>query len=107
MIAGRAEAANLAVITQPPTILNLAVFLVAGAAVVICLQVWSVVKGGYLSRSWQLFGAGFALLLISQLSVLLQTFEIVVLPVWVTPTLLALMAALFCYGAFETRRVLS
>ena len=52
VLAGRAEAANLAVITQPPNLLNLAIFVAACVAAVISSQIVSVVRGGFLSRSW-------------------------------------------------------
>jgi len=103
----RAEAANLAVITSPPTILNLGTLLLALAAVVVGFQLLQAVRGGSLSRPWQIFIGGFAVLSLSQLSMLLQSFEIVSLPVWVTPALMILCAGIFFYGLFETKRVLT
>ena len=103
---GEAEAANLAVITSPPTILNLLTFLLALAAVTVCLRVLAALKGGYLSKSWQLLVAGFGLLGLSQLSSLLQAFEIISLPVWVAPFLMGLWVGTFFYAVFEAKRVL-
>lgn len=105
-LAGSAEAANLAVIKNPPTILNLAVLLLALAGMIIGLQLLGVLKGGYLSRAWQIFVAGFGVLVLAQVAVLLQTFEIVSLPTWVAPSLTALFAGVFFYGIFETKRIL-
>jgi len=105
--AGRTEAANFAVITAPPTILNLAVLLLAFAGIVVGLQLLGIVRGGFLSRAWQIMVAGFAVLALAQLSILLQTFEIVSLPSWVAPSLMVLWAGVFFYGLFETKRILA
>jgi len=101
------QAANLAVITSPPTILNLIILLLAGAGVVLGLQLLGVLKGGYLSRAWQIFVAGFGVLALCQITILLQTFEIVAVPAWVSPALAAVWAGVFFYAVFETRRILA
>ncbi|RKX25805.1 MAG: hypothetical protein DRP45_05075 [Candidatus Zixiibacteriota bacterium] len=103
----RSEAADLALITSPPTMLNLMVLVLAFAAVAICFRVFTAVKGGSLSRSWQLFMGGFAILGLSQMSSLFQTLEVVSLPVWVTPGLSLLWVVALLYGVIETKRVLS
>lgn len=104
--APRAEAANLAVITAPPTLLNIVIFLVALAAAVLCWQVASVVKGGLLSRSWQIFMAAFALLALGQAVSIAATIEIVELPNFIVPAILVAMAGTFLYGVLETKRTL-
>ncbi len=101
------QAANLAVITSPPTLLNILVLLFAGACLFICFQVLTLVKGGQLSRSWQMFLIAFSLLVISQLANLLNTFEILNIPNFVVPVLMMLTVGLFLYGIYETKRVLS
>ena len=105
--AGSAEAANLAVITNPPTALSAVVFLVACAGLAFGFQVLSLVKGGLFSRIWQMFIGGFLLLALSQAAILLEQFEILVLPGFVVPALLLGMAAVFSYGIVEAKRVLS
>jgi hypothetical protein len=107
MLTGSAQAANLAVITSPPTILNLIIMLLAIAGIVIGIQLMNSMKGGLLGRAWQIFIVGFGVLVLGQASVLLQTFEIIVLPDWVAPGLMVLWAGLFFYGVFETKRVLA
>jgi len=104
--AGEAQAANLAVIKSPPTILDLVVLLLAFAAVAVGYQLLGSLKGGYLSRSWQLFIGGFAVVALSQIAKLLHTFEIVVLPVWIAPMLLVCGVGVLFYGVFETKRIL-
>jgi len=107
LLATDANAANLAVITSPPTLLNLVILLLACAGIVLGLQLLGVLKGGYLSRAWQIFVAGFGVLALCQVTILLQTFEIVALPTWVSPALAVIWAGVFFYGVFETRRVLA
>jgi len=104
---GSAQAANLAVITSPPTILNLVILLVAIGAIVVGLKLLDALRGGLLQKSWKMFLIGFAVLVLAQASALLQTFEIMALPIWVTPGLMAVWSGLFFYAVFETRRVLS
>ncbi len=106
-LAGRAEAANFAVITSPPTILNLAVMFLGVAGVVVGIQLINILKGGFLSRAWQIFVAGFAVVILAQLAILLPTFEIIDLPAWVAPGLTVLWAGVFFYGIFETKRILA
>jgi hypothetical protein len=102
----KAEAANFAVITAPPTMLSVLVLLFAGAGVVVCSQVWGSVKGGRLGKVWQLFMIGFMLLLMSRLAELAGTFEIVMLPELVTPGLMVVMTGVFVYGLLEAKKVL-
>jgi len=106
-LTGNAQAANFAVITAPPTILNLLVLGLGIAGIAIGFQVLNVLKGGYLSRAWQIFVAGFVVLVFSQIAVLLPTFEIVNLPNWVAPGLTVLWVGTLFYGIFETKRVLA
>lgn len=102
-----AQAANLAVITSPPTILNILVFLFACACLFVCSQVLGLVKGGQLSKSWQMFLLGFTVLAISQIASLLETFEVLALPGFVVPIMMVVMVGLFLYGMYETKRILS
>jgi hypothetical protein len=106
-LAGRTEAANFAVITSPPTLLNVFILGFAVACVAGASRVLTLVRGGHLSRSWQLFTAGFVVLVLCQLAILGNAFELITLPSFVVPAGLALMCGLFLYGIFETRRVLS
>jgi hypothetical protein len=102
-----AKAANLAVITSPPTILSILVFLFACSCLFLCSQVLGLVKGGQMSKSWQMFLLAFTVLAISQIASLLHTFEILAVPGFVVPVLMVLMVGLFLYGMYETKRVLS
>lgn len=105
--AGEAHAANLAVIAQPPTILNLVVLIVSAVAAVVCFGIVGAVKGGQMQRAWQIFMFGFVLLALSQITMLLPVFEIVALPIWISPALMAGCLALLTYGVVEVKRVLA
>jgi hypothetical protein len=106
-LSGRAEAANLAVIVSPPALLNLIVLGLAVAAIVIGVPLLRVIKGGYLSRPWQLFIAGFGVLALAQFLGLIRVLEIAAVPLWITAALTAVWAGTFFYGVFETKKVLS
>ena len=101
------QAANLAVIASPPTMFSLFVLFVAGACLFGSFQVMGQVKGGYLSRSWQMFFFGFALLAISQLASIGSAMELFSLPELFTPLMLLLMSGLFAFGVFSARNTLS
>ncbi len=101
-----AHAANLAVITQPPTILNLVVFLLACVSALFCYHVLAAVKGGHLSKSWKFFVIGFGVLAANQLVGLLQTFEVVALPLWVSPALMVAWIGVFFYAVVDAKRIL-
>ena len=103
----RAEAANLAVITTPPTMLNI-VILVCG---IICaggaFRVLSAVRGGQLSRCWNFFVAAFGLLVVTQFLSVLNAIEVFALPGFVMPACLAAMTGLFLLGVLEAKKTLS
>jgi len=105
--ASRAEAANFAVITSPPTMLNVFILVFATSCVAGTLKVLALVRGGQLSKSWQLFLAGFGVLVLSELAILANSFEIIMVPSFVIPAGLVLMSGLFLFGIIETKRALS
>ena len=105
-LAPEAQAANLAMIKSPPTMLNVLVFFGSVACAVGSYRVVGLVRGGLLSKSWHFLMGGFAALALSQLLSLLGTFELLVLPAFVVPALLLIMAGLIAYGVFEVVRTL-
>jgi hypothetical protein len=106
-LADSAHAANLAVITTPPGLMSVAVFLVAVACIILCTQVLSVIRGGLLGRGWRVFTLSFVLLALSQVAMLLNSMEILSIPEYVVPALLVAMSGAFLYGVLETKRTLS
>jgi hypothetical protein len=101
-----AAAANLAVITSPPTLLKVVVMGVAIGCLVGTVKLLSVLKGGFLFKGWQIFMFGFAVLAVCQLASLLNDLEIFSLPDFVAPALWVVACALFLYGIFETKKTL-
>ncbi len=101
-----ANAANLAVITNPPTIFSLLVLIVAVAGLVGAFKVADLVRGGLMSKSWQMFIVGFVVLALAQVASLLQAFEILALPSFVVPMMFVVMVGMFAYGVHEAKRTL-
>lgn len=101
-----AHAANFAVITQTPTMLSAIVFLVGIGCLVGSLKILSLIKGGLLFKSWQIFLSAFIVLIISQAANLINDIEIFILPSFVVPALLLLAIGLFMLGVFETKKTL-
>lgn len=97
---------TVVVAAAPPFFMTLLTFVAAAACVVFCFQVFSLVRGGKLSRSWLLFTSGFCILAISQILVILSGFGVVTNTPYLVPVLLFVMSGLFIYGLTEAKRVL-
>ena len=106
LLGGNAHAANFAVITQPPTLLSLIVLIAGVGCLFGSVKILSLVRGGLLFKSWQIFLTAFIVLSISQLANLVNNFEIFILPSFVVPALLVLTFGLFLLGVFETKKTL-
>ena len=106
VVAGRAEASNVAVIATAPGLFNLIVLLVAFACVFVGYQIRTSVKGGLLCKSWRLFTIGFGVLALAQMLNLLNRMEVLSLPAWIVPGMLVIMAGVLLMGLRETKRVL-
>jgi len=106
LISTDTHAANFAVITSPPTILSIVIFLVALGCLYGVLKVLSLLKGGYLSKSWQLFMSSFIVLALSQVANLLNDFELLLVPSFLVPALLVVASGLLLIGIFETKQTL-
>jgi hypothetical protein len=104
--AASANAAGVAVITRPPTLLSGVLMVGAVVCAVVAYQVHGLVRGGALSKSWRYFVVGFILLALSQLLSVLGALEVLSLPSFVGPALLVIMAGFFFLGVWETRRTL-
>jgi hypothetical protein len=96
-----------AVITTPPLFVTLLLLISACVCVAFAVQVFLVIKGGQLSRSWLILTAGFVLLAVSQVVTLLAGFGVIPMSRFLIPALLVVMTGLFGYGLYETKRTLS
>lgn len=104
--AANANAANFAVITSPPIFLNAFILVLSLGCIFGAVSIYKLVKGGNLSKSWQIFVFGFVVLSISQIGYLAQAFELLALPVFIIPALMVVTFGLFLYGIIETKKIL-
>ncbi|MFH2049816.1 MAG: hypothetical protein ABIJ12_10265 [bacterium] len=107
MIGSNANAANLAMITSTPTMLDILILICSIGCVMGAMKVLSLVRGGQFSKSWQYLMGGFSALIVVQLLRIFNAIEIIMLPVFVIPTCFILMMGLFLYGIYEAKRILS
>ncbi|MEW6049932.1 MAG: hypothetical protein AB1644_02575 [Candidatus Zixiibacteriota bacterium] len=101
------EAAPVVISAVPPLPFTLLILVAAAVCAVFCFQVFMVVKGGQLSKSWLVFAGAFVVLGLSQLAVLLTGFGVLNMNRFIVPAMLVAMTGLFAYGLYETKRVLS
>jgi hypothetical protein len=101
------DAPTVALAPAQPLLMTILLLAAAVGCVVFCVQVFTLVRGGQLSKSWLYFAGGFMLLAISQLVVLLSGFGVMVNNPWFVPGLMAGMTGLFIWGLLETKRTLS
>jgi hypothetical protein len=101
-----AHAANFAAIITPPGFLSIIIAAAAVASTLGCWKVFSLVKGGFLGKSWLMFTGACALFGLSQILHFFTVLELFYLPSFVVPLLLAVSAGLLLYGVVETRKTL-
>jgi hypothetical protein len=101
------QAANYAVVTTAPGALNVLVLIGAVVAAFGAYKVQDLVRGGLMSKSWQLFAAGFVLLALAQVVSLVESMHLAAVPTYIVPVLWTLMVAAFAYGIVIVRRTLS
>jgi len=86
---------------------NLALLL----AVVICLagsiKIMSLVKGGLMSKSWQMFTLGLVFLIIARILIVFDSIRIFASPELVVTALYLLMTITWLVGIYQTKRILA
>jgi hypothetical protein len=70
------------------------------------LRIMSLVRGGLMSKSWQMFVLGFGFLVIAQVFSLGENARLFLLPGYITSALYLLMAIMWLSGLYKTRRIL-
>jgi hypothetical protein len=70
------------------------------------LRIMSLVRGGLMSKSWQMFVLGFCFLVIAQVFTLGENARLFFLPGYVSTALYLLMAIMWLGGLYRTRRIL-
>ena len=87
-------------------IINLVVLVCAAVCLIWALRILSLVKGGLISKSWQMFVVGFCFLIAAQLMVVGEKVGILTLPTYVSTALYLLMTITWLAGLYQTRKVL-
>ena len=95
-----------------------ALFSVSGLAdlvlllcVVICLfwsmRIMSLVRGGLMSKSWQMFTLGFIFLMLARFLAISQSIHLLIVPEYVSTILYLLMILTWLIGIYQTKRTLA
>jgi len=88
------------------SIFNIFLLAVAVACLIWGLQILSLVRGGLISKSWQMFILGFCFLILAQLLIVLQNIGLFAVSAIFTTILYLLMAVTWLVGLNNTRKVL-
>ena len=88
------------------SIFNLILLLCAIVCLVWSLKIMSLVRGGVLSRTWQMFGLGFGFLLLAQVLILGGRVNAFQLPGFMTTAFYVMMAITWLVGLYQTRKIL-
>jgi len=97
---------NVTEFIKPMSIIHLIVLLTSLVCLIWALKILSLVKGGLMSKSWQMFGLGFGVLIIAQLVSLGQSAKMITIPEFIAPGLYMIMVMTWLYGLYQTRKVL-
>jgi hypothetical protein len=87
-------------------IANIVLLVCAFICLVWSLKVLSLVRGGLMSKSWQMFVLGFGFLVIAQILAIGEKVELYYLPGYTLTVFYLLMAITWLIGLYRTRKVL-
>ncbi|HDL03365.1 MAG TPA: hypothetical protein ENH25_04450 [candidate division Zixibacteria bacterium] len=87
-------------------IIHLVVLICAALCLIWALKILTLVKGGLISKSWQMFVLGFCFLIAAQLTVVGENVGLLLIPTYITTALYLLMTITWLAGLYQTRRVL-
>jgi hypothetical protein len=87
-------------------IFNIVLLLCAIICLIWSLKILSLVRGGLISKSWQMFVLGFCFLILAQLLAVGEKAGLFVLPVYIGTVLYLMMAMTWLAGLYQTRKVL-
>jgi hypothetical protein len=86
--------------------INLVLLLCALVCLVWSLKILSLVRGGLLSKSWQMFVLGFGFLLLAQILLIAESVELFSIPAFIATALYLLMGITWLVGLYQTRKIL-
>ncbi len=79
--------------------------------IIICLlwsmKIMSLVRGGLMSKSWQMFTLGFIFLILARLLILGISLGLFAVPEYASTVLYLLMVVTWLIGIFQTKRILA
>ena len=87
-------------------IFNTVLLICALICLIWSLKILSLVRGGLISRSWQMFALGFSFLTLAQLMVVAESAGVFAVPTYVTTVLYLMMTFTWLIGLYQTRKVL-
>jgi len=87
-------------------IINVVVLLCAAGCLIWSLKILSLVRGGLISKSWQMIVVGFCCLIAAQLTVIGVKIGLFLIPAYVSTALYLLMTITWMAGLYQTRKVL-
>lgn len=100
-------AADVSLLLTVPAIVDQIVLIAAIVSLLVAFRVYTLVKGGLLAKSWQMFVVGLLCLAIAQLFALAEAAQYFTAPEWLRPMTFLCMAGLWLYGLLQARRALS
>lgn len=71
------------------------------------MKIMSLVRGGMMSKSWQMFTLGFIFLILARVITLSAIINLFVVPDYVSTVLYLLMTITWLIGIFQTKRILA
>ncbi|UCD95140.1 MAG: hypothetical protein JSU69_03570 [Candidatus Zixiibacteriota bacterium] len=87
-------------------IFNTVLLICAVICLIWSLKILSLVRGGLISRSWQMFALGFSFLTLAQMMVVAESAGVFAVPTYVTTVLYLMMTFTWLVGLYQTRKVL-
>ncbi len=88
------------------SIFNLVLLICSLICLIWSLKILSLVRGGLLSKSWQMFVLGFGFLLLAQLLLLMDSANLLSIPAFIATALYLLMGITWLVGLYQTRKIL-
>ncbi len=86
--------------------INIVVLVCAAVCLAWALKILTLVKGGLISKSWQMFVIGFCFLIAAQLAVVGEKVGLIMMPTYISTALYLLMTITWLAGLYQTRKVL-
>ena len=108
LFAGTAHAAvNINALLSASGIADLVLLLCIFVCLFWSMKIMSLVRGGLMSKSWQMFTLGFLFLILARLMIISATINLFVVPEYVSTILYLLMTVTWLVGILQTKRILA